>query len=116
MDLEAPVRWGVYRAAEASSPANEAGFGSIAVKWLRRRRRRRGAAEAASESSGRCEPADVRDVERAVRGRVTRGSDVPLAPKAPDEFLSIYSPFNLISDIIILYSKKKVLTAAGPLG
>jgi hypothetical protein len=30
--FEARVRWGVYRAAEASSPANEAGFGSTAVR------------------------------------------------------------------------------------
>ena len=29
---QARVRWGVYRAAEASSPANEAGFGSTAVR------------------------------------------------------------------------------------
>jgi hypothetical protein len=51
------------------------------------------------------EPATVRDVERAAR------ADMPLAPKAPgarsapDEFLSIYSPFNLISDsfFVLLY-------------
>ncbi len=30
--FEARVRWGVYRAAEASSPANEAGFGNAAVR------------------------------------------------------------------------------------
>ena len=30
--FEARVRWGVYRAAEASSPANEPGFGNTAVR------------------------------------------------------------------------------------
>jgi hypothetical protein len=64
--FEARVRWGVYCAAEASSPANEAGFGNTAVRPKDALSGAGGAGAAGGRlPQHRCEPADVRDVERA---------------------------------------------------
>ncbi len=121
-----PRPW-VLRAAEASSPGNEAGFhipqkilqcgggagaaGGRAARaaaaegrraWPAAERRHNymlvsGAAAEGHSTEGRStegRSTAVSQQTRVMRSRqlekIASGSDVPLAPKAPDEFLSIY--------------------------